>query len=117
MAKPVNVLGTASTIAIDTAANIANCTAVDMSRVDSLALEVATGTSLGTITVYASLTESGTYRILRDSYTAQDVTFTATAARAYLLPPPAQGWPRWIKLVCSGTATTVAAEGKRVSRF
>ena len=117
MAKPVNVSGVAATIQVQLLANIATATPIDMSRSDAVGLTIATGTSLGTITVYASSTESGTYTIFQASDTGVDVTFTATAARTMLLPTAVQGWPRFLKLICSGTATTVTAEGKRAARF
>ena len=117
MAKPVNVSGTSATIAVEQVGDIADATPIDMSRSDAIGLAIATGTSLGTVTVYACLTVDGTYLILKDNETGQDVTFTATAARAMMVPVPAQGWPRFIKLICSGTATTVVAEGKRIARF
>lgn len=117
MAKPVNVSGTSATIAVNTAANIALCTPINVDRSDAIGISVPSGSNLGTITVYGCLTEGGTYQIFRDFYVGADVTFAATADRVGVLPPPVQGWPRFLKLVCSGTATSVTLEGKRVSRF
>ena len=117
MAKPVNVSGTSASIAVDVVANIANCTPIVIDRSDAIGISIPNGTSLGTITVYGCLTETGTYQIFRDFYVGVDVSFTATANRVGCLPAPVQGWPRYLKLVCSGTAATITAEGKRQARF
>jgi len=92
-------------VTIDTVANIANCTAIDMRNYAGGSVALPAGSSVTTITWYGCHTVAGTYLPLYDSDAAA-VTTTVAASRITDLPTATFGAP-FLKLTgnAAGTGT------------
>lgn len=106
MAKPVNVLGTASVAAVAT--SVDDCTTLDCRTCDSLAVVVPAASGVTSLTPHAALSPDGLFAPLHRDGSA--ITITVAASKAHIITSAGE-WPGYVKLVAntSGTVHVVGA--------
>jgi hypothetical protein len=98
-------------IAVDTAANIANCTAVDNRQGDVAGIIVTALSTAITLNVFVSTTLTGTYVGLYTAANALEAITVSAADRAYILPTALRAFP-FFKICCNAGTLTVTVVRK-----
>ena len=98
-------------VAVDTEANIANCTEVNNAEFDNIAILVTAYDSATGLTFWTAHTSGGTYAKLHTAANAAEAIVVSAVDRSYLLPAALRPFP-FFKICCNAGTLTVTVVRK-----